>query len=327
MDEIQKAIDKYSEKKKFIDKLNNPEPIIEILNTCSAFLLATLLYVVVNGFANDFSIKALINWKGGLNIFLGGLGIIWVQNNGMLNGAKRFFTHNELFNRYRKENIEISDQISDIDFKTKFITDQNNNELEIEIEKITTKEIEKLKKAIYNINSSMFLLKGKKKVKAENEVKLLQNELDYILENGVSLDKLTFRLTEIDDIFNSSFDKNLKGQAKYNDDSDKIQIKSNIQYRIYMPIVLTLLKGVIDIDNFKSESWWGLIIFVITLTYSWGKAYARNIELKVKKAIPAERNKNTALKDALSKYEIYKLKGDDLVSNLNEEESTIKESI
>ena len=289
-----------------------------VFSTVSSFFMATAIYAIVQGVQTGFSLSDMFSMKTIAVGFAGGLGIPVVQENGMISGFLSFITNNKLFKRYRENNIEIADKINDYDFKRYFTKKINEKKIADEIERYRETLINDLKDKIDDTNELLLLEpKRKKQLRYEKQLQLLENELAYVKEKGVSRNKIKYVNIDIDDIFNFVQNTSKAGKDEFVDDSAIRQRRSNWSMRIIAPILTVVvmwaadgLKNVDPLTIIYSTSG-----FLFLLIYQWYSSYTKRKKLLVEKAIPVERNRNTLLIEAEKEYPNWRGSNENLVSN------------
>ena len=286
---------------------NDPDESRNVFSTLSAFIMSTSVYMFVQGIDSGFVLGDMWSWGTVAVGFAGSLGVPAVQEDGMVKGYIKFLL-NPLFKKYRKENIEISDKINDREFRRNFTRKHNEANITELLEKATVDTIADLEDKIFNIEDSLEI-ETKTKTIDKLKIQLLhvKNELENIQTNGISRNKITYTNIEIDDIFNF-VEKTVKvGKEKLQDTSTARQRKSNWLARIYMPMLSIILlyaaKRLLSLNPLEIIS--ATFIFLLILIYTWYRAYSKRIELKESIAIPAERERNTLLKEAEEEYKIW----------------------
>lgn len=298
--------------KTFLEKIKEQldgitsEYAIDVMGTVSAFLMALIIYAVFQGLDNGISFNTLINLKALIISFGGGIGIIAVQEDGMKKAIK-VFSNMPLYKETKDQNIELSKEIINIDFKQNFVDSLNTKRLQETKLKLATQKIETLKKEIYNLE---FALKLAKKIRNQSKLTKLINskksELDYLEKNGVDEFTIKFEYITIDEIFGFDREHIKLGQNEYKDRSSSRQRKQNILKRFYLPIIMLLIQGTtLAITN---GSIWSVLLLLLTfllmLIYAWFSSYTKQLELKKTETLPIEVKKNATLKQAHKEYNV-----------------------
>jgi len=279
----------------------------KVFATVSAFTMSVAIYVIAQGFRTGFTFDLIWSWGSLIVGFAGGLGIPAVQEDGMRKGFIQFLK-NVTFDKYRKDNESLIDNINNKDFQREFISNDNKKVLKELKEHEEERQIESLTAQLHLLKIDLPLIKRKRKYKkAKKRIESLETQLNQLKENGINIYKLNFKPLKPDDIFNFSNNKKLNGRDSYIDNSSFIQRKGNLYARIYMPIIIIIVQGsAMGIINENKTSVFGTtLVFALILMYTWYRAYTKHIELKEEIAIPAEINKNTLLKQATEEYKTW----------------------
>lgn len=275
------------------DYIKDPQNAMSAFSTVSAFLSALTLYTIVSGVSEGFSWGSLWNWKSLAVMFLGGLGVMFVQEDGMIKGRLKFLKQEDV-TEYMQKNKSIQDKIVEFEFKAKYTRDKNNDNIKELKENYRIKREHELGIEIENLKSS------------NKQYQHLENELKRIKKGDIRDNEIEYEPYEISDIFNMGGNNANLGKEEFKDDSSKLQRKSNLYARVYSPIIMLLITTVL---SSIAKNIWVLVgsalSFLFLLLLQWYLSYQKKLNLSNEITLPIIQNKNNKLKEADKKYDIY----------------------
>jgi hypothetical protein len=274
----------------------------KIFETISAFAIGVAINVLSKGFTQGFDITSIWSLSSLVVGFASGLGIPAVQDDAIRKATLKYLLSNELYARYRKENISYSDKITNKIFRRYFIKETNENDLIGLKEREYEKQTEDLKSKITDLQSKKLV--AKKPEKIQTKINKLELKLSKIQENGVDVQKLGYQPIEMNDVFNFENKKSRVGKQSLQDNSVELHRRKNWFARFYMPVIMMILQGsaLSVIKDNVDEVLISSVVFLIILAYTWFNTYQSHLALKEDISLPVEKNRNDLLKDADREY-------------------------
>ena len=288
------------------DYITNKDNSDKIFGTGSAFLGAIGINAIVQGMFNDnFDWNDLAKPEGLVLAFASGLGVVLVQEDAISKASDEYYNNDETYLKYHKENLDLSYAVRNYDFQRYFIKKLNEKEFTELVEQLTTKRINTVKNEIYLLESTQFLLKKKKMIsQRQDKLRLLNNELEELEENGIPKTSINFTPYQVDDIFNFNQEELQYGRESIEDNSISKHRKKNWLARFYVPIISVFLTG--GAAALLTQSIGAVLIssigFTFLLIYNWWNTKRTHLKLKRKSATKREIKLNTHLNDAKKEY-------------------------